>query len=121
MAQPSFDEIKIFDDTMDDIDIMRIITEYEEEAFYIADIGNVIEKHREWTNKMPKVIPHFGIHITFFIFSFFLIFMRMLFQILAIKANPDPTVIKVLAALDAGFDCASEVNLRVSLQVYNNS
>lgn len=28
----------------------------------------------------------------------------------AVKCNPDPTVIKILAALNAGFDCASEVN-----------
>ncbi|KAM0735417.1 Ornithine decarboxylase [Formica fusca] len=83
----SFDEIKIFADTMDNMDIIRTMTSTEdhENAFYIADIGNVIQKHQEWITKMPRVIPHF-----------------------AIKCNPDPTVIKVLAALNAGFDCASK-------------
>lgn len=86
MAQYTFDEIKIFNDTMDDMEIIRtMLTEDQERAFYIADIGNVIQKHQEWITKMPRVVPHF-----------------------AIKCNPDPTVIKVLAALNAGFDCASK-------------
>lgn len=29
----------------------------------------------------------------------------------AVKCNPNSTVIKVLAALNAGFDCASQVSL----------
>lgn len=33
-----------------------------------------------------------------------------LFQFLAIKCNSDPTVIKVLAAMNASFDCASMVS-----------
>jgi len=64
MAQFTFDEIKIFDDTMNDMDIIRTITktmECNEEAFYIADIGNIIKKHLEWIAKLPRVIPHFGI------------------------------------------------------------
>ncbi|KAG5338784.1 DCOR2 decarboxylase, partial [Acromyrmex charruanus] len=84
----SFDKIKIVDDTMDDMNIIKSMinkTEYQENAFYIADIGEVIKKHEEWLVKLPRVIPHF-----------------------AIKANSDPTlVIKVLAALNACFDCAS--------------
>lgn len=36
--------------------------------------------------------------------------MFLLQLISAVKCNPDPTVIKILAALNAGFDCASEVN-----------
>lgn len=67
MAQ-SFDEIKIFDDTMDDMDIIRTVisTKDPETAFYIADIGNVIQKHQEWIIKMPRVVPHFGMHIFYF-------------------------------------------------------
>lgn len=87
MARSTFDEIKIFDDSVDDMDIIKNITNIEdsERAFYIADIGNVIRKHEEWITKIPKVTPHF-----------------------AIKCNPDPTVIKVLAALNVSFDCASK-------------
>ncbi|XP_019883306.1 ornithine decarboxylase 1-like [Camponotus floridanus] len=88
MARSTFDEIKIFDDSMDDMTIIKNIIiniEDQERAFYITDIGNVLRKHQEWITKMPKVIPYF-----------------------AIKCNPDPTVIKVLAALNVSFDCASK-------------
>lgn len=68
MARLNFDEIKIFDDAMNDMDIIRTITnkESQENAFYIADIGNVIRKHQEWIAKLPKVIPYFGIWIFYF-------------------------------------------------------
>lgn len=68
MARSTFDEIKIFDDSVDDMDIIKNITNIEdrERAFYIADIGNVIQKHQEWITKIPKVIPHFGTHIFYF-------------------------------------------------------
>nr|XP_012230174.1 PREDICTED: ornithine decarboxylase 2-like isoform X1 [Linepithema humile] len=90
-----FEEIKIFDDAMDDMDIIKTIikTEDREKAFYIGNIGNVIRKHEEWITKMPRVIPHF-----------------------AVKCNPDPTVIKVLAALNACFDCASEQEIKQVMQ-----
>ncbi|XP_014483707.1 PREDICTED: ornithine decarboxylase 2-like [Dinoponera quadriceps] len=81
-----FDEINVFDDSIDEMDIIRntINIQKPEEAFYIADIGGVIKKHFDWINKMPRVIPHY-----------------------AIKCNSDPTVIKILAAMNASFDCAS--------------
>ncbi|XP_077260254.1 ornithine decarboxylase 2-like [Temnothorax americanus] len=95
MARFTFDEIKIFEDTKNDMDIIKTITstECQENAFYIADIGNVIQRHQEWIAKLPRVIPHF-----------------------AIKVNPDPTVIKVLAALNACFDCASKKEIEQVMQ-----
>jgi len=69
MARSTFDEIKIFDDSVDDVTIIKnIITNIEdqERAFYIADIGNVLRKHQEWITKMPKVIPYFGTYIFYF-------------------------------------------------------
>lgn len=71
MAQFSFDEIKIVADIMDDMDIIKsmINTKYHDNAFYIADIGEVIKKHEEWLVKLPRVIPHFGI-FKYFIFTF---------------------------------------------------
>ncbi|EFN89085.1 Ornithine decarboxylase [Harpegnathos saltator] len=88
-------EIRVFDDSVDDMDIIQNITstEHREKAFYIADIGKVIAKHDEWIAKMPRVVPHF-----------------------AIKSNSDPTVIKVLAALDACFDCASKQEIKQVMQ-----
>ncbi|XP_014486971.1 PREDICTED: LOW QUALITY PROTEIN: ornithine decarboxylase 2-like, partial [Dinoponera quadriceps] len=95
MAQYNFNEIKVFDDSMNDMDVIKTITDtvFQEKAFYIANIGNVIQKHDEWITKMPSVAPHF-----------------------AVKCNPDLTVIKVLAALDVCFDCASEQEIKLVMQ-----
>ncbi|XP_020300292.1 ornithine decarboxylase-like [Pseudomyrmex gracilis] len=91
MSLNDFNEIKVFNDNLDNMDIIRNIIDEEnqEDGFYILDIGDVIKKHCEWIKKIPKVVPHF-----------------------AIKCNPDPTVIKILAALNAGFDCASEEEIK---------
>ncbi|XP_072756352.1 ornithine decarboxylase 2-like isoform X2 [Anoplolepis gracilipes] len=95
MSSNNFNEIKVFDDEVDNMDIIKTIInmENQENGFYIVDIGDVIKKHREWITKIPRVVPHY-----------------------AIKCNPDPTVIKVLAALNAGFDCASEQEIKQVMQ-----
>ncbi|XP_050450760.1 ornithine decarboxylase 2-like [Cataglyphis hispanica] len=95
MSHFNFKEIKVIDDGVDDMDIIRDIIKIEkpEDAFYIADIGDVIKRHHEWITKMPKVIPHY-----------------------AIKCNSNPTVIKVLAALNGCFDCASKQEIAHVMQ-----
>jgi len=82
-----FDEIRIFDDKLDDIEIMRRIIALEnlEDPFHLLDVGDVVRKHRVWIDRIPRVVPHY-----------------------AVKCNPNPTVIKTLAALGANFDCASK-------------
>lgn len=57
----------------------------EEDAFFVADIGEVYRQHVRWKKHLARVTPHF-----------------------AVKCNPDPMVLRVLAALGAGFDCASK-------------
>ncbi|XP_025986938.1 ornithine decarboxylase 2-like isoform X2 [Solenopsis invicta] len=87
MPHFNFKEIEVIDDKKNDLDIIKDIIKLEEpeNAFYIADIGDIIKRHQAWISKMPRVIPHY-----------------------AIKCNSNPTVIKVLAALNACFDCASK-------------
>jgi hypothetical protein len=60
-----FNEINVSDDDASDMDIIKDIinTEKPEDAFYVADIGDIIKRHNEWINKMPKVIPHYGTFI----------------------------------------------------------
>jgi hypothetical protein len=53
---------------------------------------------------MPRVTPHYGSFILSPIYSY----RNLLF--LAVKCNDDINVIKLLAYLGAGFDCASKVN-----------
>ncbi|KAJ2612905.1 Ornithine decarboxylase [Coemansia sp. RSA 1365] len=56
-----------------------------EDAFFVADLGEVYRQYIQWTAHLPRVQPFF-----------------------AVKCNPDPLVIKLLARLGAGFDCASK-------------
>lgn len=122
MSLHNFNELKVFDDAVDNMDIIRTIIamENQEDSFYIADIGDIINKHLEWITKMPKVVPHYGTFAMQVSASFDNFFFdsfeariginRCFSEFSAVKCNPDPTVVKVLAALNAGFDCASEVN-----------
>lgn len=120
MESLKFNEIKVVDDAIDDMDIIKNIinTGNRENAFYIADMGGIIKKHQEWITRMPKVTPHYGIDFKC-VFVFLNIFVVIkinitepFFKILAIKCNANATVIKILASLNACFDCASKVKCR---------
>lgn len=60
----------------------------QEEAFYVLDIGDIVQKHQIWKEKLPRVEPYY-----------------------AVKCNDNLIVIEVLAALGINFDCASKVNM----------
>ncbi|CAG9767056.1 unnamed protein product [Ceutorhynchus assimilis] len=62
--------------------------ECQDEAFYLCNIDEIIEKHRVWTSELPKVAPHY-----------------------AVKCNDDIVILKVLASLGACFDCASQAEI----------
>ncbi|PFH46460.1 hypothetical protein AMATHDRAFT_69820 [Amanita thiersii Skay4041] len=55
-----------------------------EKAFFVADLSQVYRQFQRWKNCLPEIQPYY-----------------------AVKCNPDPYVIRLLAALGAGFDCAS--------------
>lgn len=95
MSPCDFNEVKIIDDAADNMDVIKTIInrKNQEDGFYIVDIGDIINKHREWITKIPRVAPHY-----------------------AVKCNPDPNVIKILATLNTGFDCASEQEIRQVMQ-----
>lgn len=61
----------------------------ENDAFYIVDLSKVIKKHEEWVAHLPRVKPFY-----------------------AIKCNPNNAIIKLLANLGAGFDCASKAEIQ---------
>lgn len=75
MSTNNFNEIKIFDDAVDNMEIIKTIidTENREDGFYIVDIGDVINKHREWITKIPRVVPHYGMHCILCIIYTFLV------------------------------------------------
>jgi len=55
-----------------------------ERAFFVADLGQVYRQHLRWQACLPEIQPFY-----------------------AVKCNPDPYVLRLLAALGTGFDCAS--------------
>ncbi|CAM1507923.1 Fc.00g047710.m01.CDS01 [Cosmosporella sp. VM-42] len=57
----------------------------DEDTFFVADLGEVYRQHLRWKKNLPRVRPFY-----------------------AVKCNPDVQVIKLLAALGTGFDCASK-------------
>jgi ornithine decarboxylase len=61
----------------------------EVEPFFAVDLEDVCNKHIRWLTSMPRVTPHY-----------------------AVKCNDDINVIKLLAFLGAGFDCASKGEIK---------
>lgn len=33
----------------------------QEEAFYVLDIGDIVNKHQAWKEKIPRVTPYYGL------------------------------------------------------------
>jgi ornithine decarboxylase len=79
--------VKVYKKDEDTFDIINNILEgnLSEEAFYIVDIGKVIKQVQKWNDFLPNVKPHY-----------------------AVKCNPNPLILKILASLDVNFDCASK-------------
>ncbi|KAL2207906.1 ornithine decarboxylase [Sarocladium strictum] len=57
----------------------------DEDTFFVADLGEVYRQHLRWKKNLPRVKPFY-----------------------AVKCNPDPRVLRLLAELGTGFDCASK-------------
>ncbi|KAF9427955.1 hypothetical protein BGZ94_003756 [Podila epigama] len=65
-----------------------------ENAFYVADLGEVYRQHLRWKALLPRIEPFF-----------------------AMKCNPDPMVMRLLASLGTGFDCASKNEIQTVLDM----
>ncbi|XP_061099595.1 ornithine decarboxylase 1-like [Conger conger] len=66
------------------------------DAFYVADLGEVMRRYLLWVREIPRVTPFY-----------------------AVKCNESRPIVMMLAALGTGFDCASkyEMHLITSLGV----
>lgn len=81
-----------------DYDIYDIINDFlednqSEKAFYLIDLGEITKSYANWVNLLPLVKPYY-----------------------AVKSNPNPILIEVLASLGANFDCASEAEIRLIIE-----
>nr|POE63520.1 ornithine decarboxylase [Quercus suber] len=65
-----------------------------EDAFFVADLGEVYRQHMRWKQHLQRIVPHY-----------------------AVKCNPDPAILKLLAALGSGFDCASKTEIEQVLKL----
>lgn len=79
--------VRVYKKDEDIVDIINSILEgnLSEEAFYIVDIGKVLKQVQKWNELLPDIKPYY-----------------------AVKCNPNPLILKVLASLDVNFDCASK-------------
>ncbi|KAI9834385.1 MAG: Ornithine decarboxylase [Sarea resinae] len=66
----------------------------EEDAFFVADMGEVYRQHLRWKMNLKRVRPFY-----------------------AVKCNPDPQVIRLLSELGTGFDCASKSEIEQVLKM----
>ncbi|KAI8960579.1 pyridoxal-dependent decarboxylase [Daldinia sp. FL1419] len=66
----------------------------DEDTFFVGDLGEVYRQHMRWKKNLPRVKPFY-----------------------AVKCNPDPKVIQLLAGLGTGFDCASKSEIEQVLNM----
>ncbi|XP_045927134.1 ornithine decarboxylase-like [Micropterus dolomieu] len=65
-----------------------------EEPFYVANLDRIVKRHVRWLTNLPRVKPFY-----------------------AVKCNNTPAVLKMLSALDTGFDCASKGEIQQALSL----
>jgi ornithine decarboxylase len=73
--------------------------EDKDDAFFIADLSDIVRKYKIWKRELPRVEPFY-----------------------AVKCNDNIGVLSVLAQLGTGFDCASkaEISKMMDLKVSPN-
>lgn len=64
------------------------------DTFYVLNLGTLEQVYDEWTETLPHVKPYY-----------------------AVKCNPDPRILKVLADRGSNFDCASPAEIQAVLDL----
>jgi diaminopimelate decarboxylase len=80
------------------IDIIKTTLEksHLDTGFFIVDLSVVISQYKKWVENLPRVKPFY-----------------------AVKCNPDELLVKTLAILGSGFDCASKNEISLVLDNTN--
>ena len=87
-----FLDLRRFEKPINPIELIKNIisnSNIDNDPFYIVDLEDVCNKHINWITRMPRVEPHY-----------------------AVKCNTDHMLLKLLAFLGAGFDCASKQEIQ---------
>jgi ornithine decarboxylase len=82
-----------------DRDTYDIINDYlednqSEQAFYIIDLGELVDSFSLWMRLLPNVKPYY-----------------------AVKCNPNPVMLQALSSLNINFDCASENEMKTVIEI----
>jgi len=77
-------KIQVFDN-IEEIIRQEIALTKHEEPFFIVNVQAILKQHKNWIQAMPRIKPYY-----------------------AVKCNPSPIMIEVLAGLGVNFDCASK-------------
>jgi ornithine decarboxylase len=89
--------IKVYPKDRDIIDIIRDFlseSNHPDTGFFIVDLSKVIDQYFRWLRNLPRVKPFY-----------------------AVKSNPNPMILKLLALLGSGFDCASRGEISMVLEL----
>jgi ornithine decarboxylase len=104
-----FTEIKTLDNSLlqkydvklygSDKDTYNIINDFlednqSERAFYIINLGALFDSYTNWLRLLPNVHPYY-----------------------AVKCNPNPVILDALASLGCNFDCASENEMKMVIEI----
>ena len=89
-------EVKLYGSDRDTYDIINGFLEdnQSERAFYIIDLGEIVNSYSTWMRLIPNVHPYY-----------------------AVKCNPNPVLLEALASLGANFDCASETEMKTIIEI----
>ncbi|XP_067629886.1 ornithine decarboxylase 1-like [Eurosta solidaginis] len=79
------------------LDLKKIVSEVDleemEEALNICDLSTLAKKYKTWMKYMPRIKPYY-----------------------AVKCNDDALIVRELADLGTGFDCASKNEIKLALE-----
>lgn len=88
----------------------------QEEAFYIVDLGAVLNKYKQWITLLPRVKPFYGMSCVLIPLPSctlsFLTRAHFVFLFEAIKCNSNPAIVRTLGGLGVNFDCASKAEIQ---------
>ena len=70
----------------------------DENAFYIVDLREITKSYKRWITLLPNIKPFY-----------------------AVKCNPNIEILKTLSDLGVNFDCASEEEMKIIMNITNNS
>lgn len=65
-----------------------------EESFYVIDLGTIVKQYRQWVGLLPRVKPFY-----------------------AMKCNPSKCILRIIAGLGGGFDCASTAEIALAMEM----